>query len=143
MVDIHTRAEAIREKGLQEIKLPFESLILAARHAKIVTFKIGTRKDLSAIIRGFLTMFPGDTVMIGILDPSGRGFPVVVDNSGFLVVSRDQDVSENFLDDFWVVQRSFFEHQVACRPDFLKLSTNFINVFGYIQMLKNSPNGHC
>src|SRR5271157_4334604 len=135
MCDIYVRAEAIRAERLQGVKLPFGSLIVAARNGKIRTFKIGTRKDLRDIIRHFFRTLRSDQIMLGLIDPSDRDFPVVADNGGLLVVSQKPDLSEKLLDDLWLILRSFFEYQVIRRPDFPKICADFINACAYIQML--------
>jgi hypothetical protein len=143
MLDIHARAEAIGAEGLQGIALPFDSLIVGAKVREIATFKIGTRKDLRGIIGHFFGTLPSDRIMLGLIDPSDRDFPFVGDSTGFLAVSRDQAFSEEFLDDVWLVLRSFFELQVTLCPDFPRICTDFINACTHIQMLKEPPHGHC
>jgi hypothetical protein len=143
MHNLHAIAQAIRAKGLQEIELPFDSLIVGARAQEIATLRIGTRKDLRDIIGHFFKTLPSDRIMLGLIDPSDRHFPFVGDSIGVLTVSRDQDFSEEFLDDVWLVLRSFFELQVMLCPGFPKICTDFINACARIQMLRNSPKGHC
>ncbi|MGO9122855.1 MAG: hypothetical protein ACLQPD_35200 [Desulfomonilaceae bacterium] len=143
MYDIHLKAESIRAEGLQEIELPFDSLIMAARDSKIMNVRIGTRKDFRNIIRGFFRKLPSDWVMLGLLDPSNRNFLGAGNNTGYLGLSRRQEFSEQSLDDLWLVLRSIFEHHVTRTPGFLKLCTDFINAFEYMQMLKDPPGGHC
>ncbi|MGO9122859.1 MAG: hypothetical protein ACLQPD_35220 [Desulfomonilaceae bacterium] len=143
MYDIHVRAEAIRAEGLQGIKLPFGSLVVAARTIKTMSFKIGARNDLRTIMKDLFIALQSAWVILGLLDPSNSDGFVVGDSNGLLVVLRKQDLSEKFLDDLWLVLRSFFEYQVIRRPDFPKICTDFINTCGYIQMLRDPPDGHC
>jgi hypothetical protein len=143
MHNLNEIAQAIRAKGLKEIKLPFDCLIVGAKCGEIWTFRIGKRTDLRGIIEHFFKTLPSDWIMLGLMDPSDRDFPLIGNRDGLLTVSRHQDFSEQFLDDVWVVLRLFYEYQVTLYPDFQKLCTEFINVCAYIQMLREPPHGHC
>jgi hypothetical protein len=143
MHNLHAIAQAIRAKGLQEIKLPFDCLIVGAKDREIGTFRIGKRTDLRGIIGHFFKTLSSDRIMLGLIDPSDRDLPLIGNRDGLLTVSRHQDFSEQFLDDVWLVLRSLFELQVTLCPDFPRIWTDFINACAHIQMLKEPPHGHC
>jgi hypothetical protein len=143
MYDIHSKANLIRAKGF-DVEPPFDSLILGARNPqKIMNVRIGTRQDLRNMIRGVFRVLRSDWVMLGLLDPSNRGLLTAANNSGYLGVSRNQDLSDAFLADCWVVLRAIFEHRVTCDPDFLKLCADFINGAAYMQLVIGCVRGHC
>jgi len=142
MYDIHAKANAFRAEGLH-VEIPFDSLVLAASNSTIINVRIGTRKDLHNIIKGFFRTLRSDWIMLGLLDPSTWGLFTVGNSGEYLGMSRNQDLSEEFLDDLWLALRGIFEHHVSRDPDFLKLCTDFINWAAYMQLEKNSVTGHC
>ncbi len=120
-----------------QVELPFNSLILAATDPQMhsMTFQIGTRKDFRNVIKFFFKMLPYPWLTLGIVDPLNKFIPARND-SGYLAVFRNQDPTDEFLDEAWLALRSIFEDETIRRPDFPKLCTDLINGFAYIQLEK-------
>ncbi len=143
MLDIHARGEAIRAEGLQGIALPFRSLIVAAKTKESMSFKVGTQKDLPSVMEDLFIALPSTWIILGLLDLSNPDDPIVGDSDGLLGVLWKQVHSKKFLDDLWLLLRSFYEYQVTRRPEFPELCRDTINYLAYIQMLRKPPDGHC
>jgi hypothetical protein len=140
--------EEFRAKGLQ-----VDRLILAAKDpkSKFVSVSVGTRKDLLKIINEFfrtlgsMKALPSGFLVLGLLDPSSKGILFVASvNNEILGVRKDQELSEEFLTNFWIWLCARYEYQCSLNSDFPKLCSNFINWFEYMRQCENSSvTGNC
>ena len=121
-----------------QVELPFNGLILAATdpQMKAMTFQIGSRKDFRAVIKHFFRVLPFVWLRLGIVDPGDGKFIPARNGRGYLGVLRNEDITDEALDQAWVALRSVFEGEARRRPDFPKLCKKFIHSFAIIQLKK-------
>jgi hypothetical protein len=127
MYDIQKTADLIRANGQVDVELPFESLIVYASNSKIRIAKVGTRADLRSVISGFFGTLRSDSITVGLFDPSTGGLLTIGDSDERLGISINQKLSEDFLDDLWLVLCAMFQALVILSPAFPQACADLID----------------
>jgi len=145
MYDIHSKAEAIRAEGLQEIELPFGRLTIAGTDStnSFMYPTICKRMTLTTTIDHIFEISWSDRIILGIIDPSNfMVHPRKAFVSDGLEVSRDLEISASLAEDIWVILRSLYEDYAFQHPNFHRVYTAYMRRVA-IREMNESRIGHC